>query len=186
MSLESAIALPIFDLVTYPKVQKDNPMSIQPVIMVQIANRSWTLESLHSACQMARETSALIVLVKMIPVQHLSWLGNEMGYLNFSAQEKLDFLDYQATVEDYGLDCEPVMFQYESWLEATIQAVEQIAPQFLFAHQPKSLISLWSRIQSRALNNQLVRLGCNWIDNPLDAAGVQSKMIELNQPATSH
>ena len=59
-------------------------MTEKPTIMVQIADRAWTLDALHCACQMARRSAAVIALVSMIPVQHTGWLGTEWGIMNFS------------------------------------------------------------------------------------------------------
>jgi nucleotide-binding universal stress UspA family protein len=39
-----------------------------PIIMVQIADRKWTLEALHRACALARDVNAEIVLLTMLPV----------------------------------------------------------------------------------------------------------------------
>jgi hypothetical protein len=63
-------------------------MNAQTVIMLQIADRTWTLEALHCVCAIARKMSAKIPLVKMIPVQHIRWLGTELGNMNFSEEDQ--------------------------------------------------------------------------------------------------
>jgi hypothetical protein len=141
-------------------------MSTESVVMVQIANREWTLEALHCACLLARNTSARIALVKMIPVQHASWLGTEWGYMYFTPQEQADFTDYQATIEDYGVPFTPLMLQYVTLAEATIQAAEHVNAQIVFARIPESRIPLWTKFQRRLLTRQLARQKRQWIQYP--------------------
>lgn len=136
-------------------------------IMVQIANREWTLEALHAACLRARNTSAKIALVQMIPVQHATWLGTGWGYLNVTAEEKDAFEDYQATIEDYGLECAPTLFQYATWVEGTLQVAEHLNAQIVFAPKPHSIVPLWSHFQMWMMQRQFAQQGREWIPDPV-------------------
>jgi hypothetical protein len=136
-------------------------------IMVQIADREWTLEALHAACLLARNTSAKIALVQMIPVQHPNWLGTDWGYLNVTAEEKDAFEDYQATIEDYGLECVPTLFQYATWAEGTLQAAEHVDAQTVFAPKPHSLLPIWTRFQVWMMQHRFTQQGRKWIASPL-------------------
>jgi len=153
-------------------------MNSESVIMVQISNREWTLEALHCACRQARNTSARIALVKLIPVQHTSWLGTEWGYMNFTHQEQADFADYQATIEDYGLEFTPMPFQYVTLPEAIAEVAESIDAQLVFAQLPESMIPFWTKFQQWMLNRQLAHQKCQWIQHPVYDSGASRPIPE--------
>jgi hypothetical protein len=117
---------------------------------------------------MARQLSAEIALVKLIPVQHTSWLGTEWGYMNFTLQAQVEFDDYQATVEDYGIEFTPVLF------EGIAQVADYVDAQTVFAQLPASRIPLWTRFQRWTLGRHLARQKRQWIQHPVydsDASG---------------
>jgi len=147
-------------------------MVTQSVIMVQISNRAWTLAALHSACVLARKMSAKVALVEMIPVQHVSWLGTDLGYMNFTDAMRADFVEYQAVVEDYGIECTPVLFQYDSFADAVAQAAEYVGAKMVFAHIPDSRIPFWTKFQLWSLNRQLMSQHCTLIQETGDSAGI--------------
>jgi hypothetical protein len=142
-------------------------MDTQPVIMVQVSDRVWTMNALHSACQLARNFGARLVLVQMIPVQHAQWLGSDLGNANFTQQERATLKDYEATIEDYGIDYGLLLFQYESVVEAITQAAEHVNAQIVFARIQESRIPFWSRFQKWALNRQLNHQNCQWYQHPI-------------------
>jgi hypothetical protein len=128
-----------------------------PIIMVQIANRQWTLDALHRACILARERNAAIALMKMVPVQHVAWLGTEFGNMNFTEQDRADMRDYEATVEDYGIRCSAHVFQFVTLAEAISEAADYVDAQIVFATLPKSIIPFWQQFQLRRLRTLLAR-----------------------------
>lgn len=142
-------------------------MNTPRVMMIQIANRAWTLEALHCACLIARSTGDTIALVKMVPVLHHSWLGTEWGYMHLSRQDQNAIHDYQATIEDYGLSYVLSVFQYDTWVEATAQAAQQNHADCVFAQTPTSWLPGWEKIQSWSLQRLLKRQGCEWIQQPV-------------------
>src|SRR5689334_9925541 len=93
-------------------------------IMVQAVDRNWTMAALHLACALARSTDAEIALVKMVPVQHISWLGTEFGYQNLTVHDHDELSAYQATAEDYGVLLNKEMFQYMTLPDAIADAAE--------------------------------------------------------------
>jgi hypothetical protein len=153
-------------------------MTIYPVIMVQISDREWTAEALHCACLLARNTSARIALVDMVPVQHAGWLGTDLGYLNFTDQKQVDFADYQATIEDYGVEFVPVLFQYLDLPDAIAQAAEHMNAQIVFAKLPESGISFWTKFQRWLLNRQFAREKRQWIQHPVYELEASNTIIE--------
>ena len=103
----------------------------------------------------------------MLPVQHTSWLGTEWGYLDFTHQEQVDFADYQATIEDYGVEFTPLVMQYVTLPEAIAQAAEHVNAQLVIAQIPESVIPLWTKFEQWMLNRQLARQQRQWIQHPV-------------------
>ncbi len=130
-------------------------MDEKPTIMVQIADRAWTLDAVHCACRMARRSPAAIALVSMIPVQHASWLGTEWGYMDFSEAAKDDLEDYKDTALDYGLDCHMVRGQYVDFVDGLADAAEHLDATVIFAKVPPTLIPAWRRLQVWLLRRRL-------------------------------
>ena len=126
-------------------------------IMVQIADLEWTREALHRACILAREKRAEIVLLKMLPVQHTSWLGTEFGAMDLSERARSEIYDYAATAEDYGVQCSAQVFQYITLAEALSEAAEYVEADIVFATLPRTLIPYWREFQLRNLRNRLTR-----------------------------
>ena len=148
-----------------------------PIIMVQIANRQWTLEALHQACALARDKSAGIVLMKMLPVQHLGWLGTEFGTMNFSDGDRAEIHDYEATIEDYGVPFAAEVFQYVTLPEAIVQAADYVEADIVFATLPKSIIPYWQKFQLGRLRNDLASHGRQLIDLDQPSAASQGETV---------
>jgi hypothetical protein len=149
--------------------------------MVQIADRAWTLEALDSACWLARQTGAAIALVKMVSVQHPGWLGTELGYLNYSVQDRLDLAAYRDTIEDYGLSFTVHLFQYVTLVNALVQAAEQVKAQVVYATVPTSIIPYWPEFQGWLLRRNLSRQGRR-LDEALLYGHRPSALTESTQP----
>jgi hypothetical protein len=141
-------------------------MNTKQTIMIQISDHEWTLEALHYACLLARNTSATIALVQMIPVQHLSWLGTDFGYINVTPDEQSNFAEYQVAIEDYGVEFTPLLFQYDSLAEAIAQAAEHVDAQIVFAKLPEGVFPLATRLERWMLGRQLARQQRQWIQRP--------------------
>ncbi len=142
-------------------------MAEKPTIMVQIADRAWTLDAVHCACRMGRRSPAVITLVSMVPVQHPGWLGTEWGNMDFSDAAEDDLEDYQATVLDYGLDCRLVHCQYVTLADALADAADQLDVEIVFAKLPKTLIPAWRRFQLWLLKRRLSQQRRQFIEQPV-------------------
>lgn len=140
-------------------------MNTTTVIMVQIADRAWTMDALHRACRLGRTMPTHIALVKMIPVQHTSWLGTELGDRNFSQQDQREIINFEATVEDYGIEYSSTFFQYTELDEAILQAAEMLNASIVFATLPKSVIPFWRNIQLQILQRRLRRNQCMLVEH---------------------
>lgn len=147
-------------------------MESQPVIMLQIAGRGWTRPAVHVACQMAREIGATILLVKMVPVQHIAWLGTELGYMDFTRKEQAEMTEYQEILEEYDIDYRCHISQYVDLPDIIVQIVRKANAQIAFATLPTSIIPGWHKFQLRRLRQRLSRYHCELIDTTsFDAIG---------------
>lgn len=125
-------------------------------ILVQLADYRWTLEATHNACQIARSVSAAIVFVKLVPVQHVEWLGTDFGYRAFTARDYANLREYASIAEDYGVAHFVQAFQYVTFVEGTVQAAGAFDTQLVFATSlhPQSI---FGRLQNRYLRRALAR-----------------------------
>jgi hypothetical protein len=157
-------------------------------IMVHMADRAWTLGALHLACAMARSPETGIILVRMIPVQHLSWLGTEYGYRALTEQEREALTSYQATAEDYGVSLCLESFQYVTLPEAISDAAEYFDAQTVFATLPKNTIPFVRRFQMWTLKRHLARQHCRFfsLERPDGATGKEWTPSVLIQPSGKH
>lgn len=135
-------------------------------IMIHVGTRAWTVETLHSACVLARRTDAEIALVKMLPVQHLGWLGTEFGNLSFTEQVEQELRDYALTLEDYGVPYSVNLMQYVTLIDALVQAAGHLKAQVVFAQIPGSIIPYWHRFQTAMLRRLLARQYRQFFDRP--------------------
>lgn len=132
-------------------------MNTATVIMVQIADGEWTMDALHRACRLGHTMPTHIALVKMIPVQHTSWLGTELGNRNYTERDLRDLINYEATIEDYGIEFSSTIFQYSELDEAILQAADTLNASIVFATLPKSVIPYWRNLQLHHLRRRLWR-----------------------------
>jgi len=105
-------------------------------ILVQLADQQWTRQALHLACALARGQDHHIVLLRLMPVRHMSYLGTDWGNQPMSDTE-YDLL------EDYGVEVNVIHMQSVSALESVIQAAELLEANTVFAQIPTSHIPYW-------------------------------------------
>jgi hypothetical protein len=132
-------------------------MHEQPVIMVQVAEPSWTCDVLYAACKLARACSGTIELVLMVRAKHLSYLGSELGYLELNEEAEQSLQAYADTAEDYGITCGVTLYQYCTLYEAIVGAADLVRADVVFAKLPKSIIPFWSDCQFELLRVRLSR-----------------------------
>src|SRR5947208_3225386 len=105
-------------------------------IMVQITDRRWTLAAMHLACALARPAGAEVALVKMVPVQHVGWLGTDLGNLRLTPADRKDMSEYESITEDYGVQSSRHFYQYVTLPGALVDAAEYVNAQVVFATLP--------------------------------------------------
>ncbi|MBL8155389.1 MAG: hypothetical protein JNM70_14490 [Anaerolineae bacterium] len=124
-------------------------------ILVQMSEKAWTMQALHLACALARNSTAKLVLARLIEVQHYSYLGTPFGNSDPTPQEYDDIQEYAATAEDYGVELTVRMMQCANPLEAMADAADHLDSAVVFAHIPSSRIPYWAEIQTWLLKRRL-------------------------------
>ncbi len=130
--------------------------SLMTTIMVQVMDRQKTLEALHFAGALARRQGK-VVLVKMIPVQHIGWLGTELGYADLTDGDMETLLAYRAVAERYGVEIGTQLFQYMSLADGLADAADYVDAQVVFAELPQTIMPFQYRLNVWLLRRRLVR-----------------------------
>jgi hypothetical protein len=126
-------------------------------ILVQMAEARWTEEALHLACAMARNTHSEIVLLRMIETQYLSWLGTSFGAETFSPEESDRIWEYKAIAKRYGVEFSVEPMRWVSYVEAMVEASDQLNAEVVFAHLPESRLPFMRKFQIWDLRRQLAQ-----------------------------
>ncbi len=154
-------------------------------ILVQMSAQAWTMQAVHLACALARGNQADVVLLRLIPVTHPSYLGTPYGETPLTYQERKSIEDYKATAEDYQVNLSFVSMQYVTALDAVADAAELVDADVVFANVPASFIPYWQKFRiwllERRFNAQHRRLH-TLISGKL---GVDQVPFVVNTPAHS-
>jgi len=158
-------------------------------LLVQMADEQWTMSALHLACALARNVGGKVVLLRLMQVQHPSYLGTAFGDRSPSETEYHDLKEYAATAEDYGLQLTVQPMQCATTLDAVADAAEQLDAFAVFAHVPESRIPYWRQFQiwniERRLNAQNRQLFT--LDQPIDyVKWMPSIIIKTPTPSNAH
>ena len=146
-------------------------------IMVQMADKQWTMEAMHLASALARNSGSKLVLLRLC-------LANNPGLLGWgipvpTVKEQSLIREFAAVAEDYGVEFWVQPMQFVSLAEALAQAVELFKIQVLFAHIPPSNLPFWRRFQLWNLKRQLANCHLYTLDEE------QPVHIEEVIPATT-
>lgn len=112
-------------------------------ILVQMADKRWTMQALHLALALARNAQAQVVLLRLIRVRHLSYLGSAFGRHEVSGDEQRELREYCETAEDYGVALIFSQMQCEAPLEAVVEAADLLDADVVFAQVLPSRIPYW-------------------------------------------
>ena len=123
--------------------------------MVATGERQWTLEAMHLACALARNTGKDLVLVQMVSVSQPSYLGANFAHWNDTAEDQAHMRDYVHTAEDYGVNLSVTVFEYIDYVPGLVQAAEHVDAEFVFATLPKSAIPYLRRLRLWNLRREL-------------------------------
>jgi len=112
-----------------------------------MARHDWTMQALHLACAMARNQRTNVTLVRMIPVQHIAWLGTEFANTPPTPQEHQCLRSYDATAEDYGVQLSIQSMQYVTLTDALVEAATYLEALAVFANIPPMSFPYWRKFQ---------------------------------------
>ena len=134
-----------------------------PIIMVVTGEHAWTLQALHLAAAMARETGASLLLVEPVRVSHLEYLGAGLRETLLPYERLVALSEYSAAIRDYGIEVAVAPYEYTDYAGGLVSAVEQIAPLAVFAPAPGGRLPLLAAARlwllRRALGRPLYTLG---------------------------
>ncbi len=139
------------------------------LIMVQMAERRWTIDALHLACAMAQSTNAEVALIRMISVPHLQWLGTDLAHRVPTLQERTDIQSYAAVAQEYGVAFTVNSLPYSTFTDAIADTAQYLNAAVVFASIPKTVVPYWHRFQVWNLRRRL--------------AHQDRKLYTLEQPA---
>ena len=152
------------------------------VILVVTGDHDWTLQAVHLAAAMARETGAAIALIEMVAVNRVDLLGDslEESPLPYARLEALG--EYAAAIDGYGIAVAVATFAYSDYVGGLLSAAEQNDAQAVFAPAPggsPAFLAAWRGwYLRRALRRPLYSLAG-------DAAAWQPRAVGLDTPRPS-
>jgi hypothetical protein len=128
-------------------------------ILVQVADQSWTMQAMHLACAMARNTGGSVVLLRLMQVR-TPYLLSELSISSPTDPEMAAITEYSMVAEDYGVKIVLQPMQYESFSVAVVQAAEHFDALAVFASFPLNHMPLWRRFQLWSMRRQLNAQKC--------------------------
>lgn len=129
-------------------------------IILQVSDRQWTMQAVHLACAMARNTGSNLLLLQLRRVTNVGLLGTGIGVEAPSVRDEEDLKEYEAVAEDYGVPVVVQPMEYESLIDAVVQAVAILEATTLFMHLPEHRFTFWRQLQVRHLQHRLNALHC--------------------------
>ena len=130
-------------------------------VVVYGSDHEWTRNALHLACALSHTRGLEIALVDMIRVQHLQWLGTELGCQNHVEQIYDQVRSYEQTVQEYNIPLTIYFHRYHSSLpDAIIESARQLNAAVVFATLPDSTLAIWRKFQLQRLEYQLLKQRC--------------------------
>lgn len=118
-------------------------------------DKQWTAKAVQMACGLAKNTQAEIVLVKMIPVDHLSWLNSEAGYAHLQEDDFTEAAYFGRICTEDGVAVSFLPFQYYTLADAIVDAADYLNAHAVFATLPPSLVKPWHSFQLWSLEHHL-------------------------------
>jgi len=129
-------------------------------ILVQVADPEWTMQAVHLACAMARNTHSPLVLLHLMEVRNPYLLGAEIGVMPPSRSQLEAIGEYSMIAEDYGLELTVRPMSFISLADALVQAAEHTHASVVFAPVPQSRLPFWRKLHLLNLRRQLTAQGC--------------------------
>lgn len=125
-------------------------------ILVQMSDKQWTMQAIHLACALARNSDGNVVLLDLMQVTHPGYLGTGLGYTPLTPDQSTGVHEYTSTAEDYGIQLSFKRMQCVSVMDAIVEAAEYLTADVVFAHIPESRFSFWHSYQRWDMKRRLV------------------------------
>ncbi len=126
-------------------------------VMVHIADHQWTIQAMHIASSLARNTRSQLVLLHLIPVSNVALLGSDVVSKTPDLCEYDRIDDYASIAEDYGVQITLQPMQYDSQSDALVQAAEHVNAKAVFT--PAFGSTPWAKARGWMLKRQLALQG---------------------------
>jgi hypothetical protein len=117
-------------------------------ILVQLADPLWTMHALRSACRMARDYQTDVTLLRLIPVQHVGWLGTELVEPHLPGGEYEALRSYLNIAQGFETTLNVQSMQYVSLGDALVDAAHYLDAVAVFAPPPQSKNRLLQKLQT--------------------------------------
>lgn len=142
------------------------------IIVVEMADQQWTMQAMHLASAMARNTNGKVILLHLMRVNNPALLNTELGNKPPTVEEYEAIDNYTSIAEDYGVETVLQPMQYESYVEAIVQSAEYVGASAVFARVPEAIIAFWRKFQLWNMQRQLAHQNCQLytLDQPTPAA----------------
>lgn len=153
-------------------------------IIVQMAEPQWTEEALHLACALAQRTQSKVILLHLMPTQHISWLGANFN-TNWLTPEQTELVWHcKAIADSYAVELTLQPMEYISYPDALTEISEQMEADVVFARIPHSLIPLWRKVEVWELRRHLAarHIALYTLDEPVQSMSLTAQM----NPAVPH
>ena len=154
-------------------------------IVVQLADPEWTMQALHLASALARNTGSYVTLLHLALARNPGLLGTELATPAPSWEEWAQFREYGSVCGDYGGEFVFQPMQYVTLTGAIRDAATMLEATAFFIKQPDSRFRLWNRFVAWRLEQVLRPVGCrlyfvdagtcmiDWSADELPAADVE-------------
>ena len=137
----------------------------EQTILIQVADSDWTERVLERAIPLALCSNAEIVFLVLVPVQHVGWLGTDLGFIDTAGNCANNYIEYAENARKYGISVRILPFQYATLVGAIVEASESVHANTVFATLPAGPISFIDKRRMRWLEHRLSEQGCRFISS---------------------
>ncbi|MDX1994691.1 MAG: hypothetical protein SF029_20070 [bacterium] len=129
-------------------------------IVVHLSESNWTRQAVHLACALARGSEGEVILLHLLRVDHISYLGLDIGMPTMSRSQYYEMLNYSGIAESYGVKMTMTQMQCVDEMDAAAEAVVSLEAEAAFIHVPHSRIPYWRKFLLMRLKHTLAAHHC--------------------------
>jgi hypothetical protein len=151
-------------------------------ILVQMADQRWTSDAVRAACALASNTAARVVVLHLMPVNHIRYLGTDLAITPPDKHQFQQIEAYVAIADEYGVELNVRRMQSVSASDALAQAAEYLDADVVFANVANSRVPVWGKVRSWMFQHQLGERQLFTLDQPA-AVSARTPSIKLEDAA---